>query len=168
MKRKLLWISGILTITIMLVMNLYLIPAIEATTEGIRCFDMQSTGYSYDTAMQFLALLSEEGRSIYLTQQLPLDFIYPIAYTVFFLLLIEKLTGASAKEQKWIAVYLPAILLPVSDYAENLCSIRLLTTADPARSFVAVAGTITLIKSILMYAVFAIVLVLLIRKLKRH
>ena len=48
-------LSGALTALISLVMNLVLIPKIEESTNGIRCFDM-NFAYSFETAKEFLAL----------------------------------------------------------------------------------------------------------------
>ncbi|MGN0443889.1 MAG: hypothetical protein ACI4F5_04650, partial [Acutalibacteraceae bacterium] len=86
-------VSGALTVIICCVMNFCLIPIIESPTEGIRMFDMNSFGYSYETAKKFVSLLSAEGLDTYLHKQLPLDFIYPAVYSVFFSLAIIKLKG---------------------------------------------------------------------------
>ena len=152
----LLIISGALTLAICAVMNLYLIPAIESSTQGIRCFDM-NFGYSYETAARFVSLLSEEGRGIYLTRQLPLDFFYPVAYGVFFALLLAKLSGKKA-----LAV-LP-VLLALCDYCENVCVYKMLTLDPLPRTLVSVASVATVAKTILMYLCFLLILALLIKR----
>ena len=43
-------VSGVLTVVICAVMNFYLIPQIEASTQGIRCFDMSAFGYTFEQA----------------------------------------------------------------------------------------------------------------------
>ena len=80
----LLIVFGIITAVICAVMNLYLIPLIEASTDGMKCFDMSVLGYSYEEAKTFVGSLSSESLGVYLNRQLPLDFVYPIAYCVFF------------------------------------------------------------------------------------
>ena len=151
----LLIVSGALTVVICGVMNLYLIPAIESVTQGIRCFDM-NFGYSYEKASQFLSLLTEEGRQVYLTRQLPLDFFYPIAYGVFFALLLYQLSGRKA------LVVLP-VLLAAFDYCENVCVYRMLTVASLPQALVSVASVATIAKTVMMYVCILLILILLIK-----
>ena len=150
-------VSGALTVIICGVMNLSFIPAIESATQGIRCFDM-NFGYSYETATRFLSLLSEEGRSIYLTKQLPLDFFYPVAYGVFFSLLLVKLSGKKA------AIVLPA-LLAACDYCENICVYKMLAAAPPQRTLVSIASVATSAKTVLMYLCFLLIIALLVKRI---
>ena len=155
-QKTLLWISGGLTAAICLVMNFILIPMIEKSTAGLRCFDMNSFGYTFDQAKQFLTLLSENGRSIYLHVQLPLDFIYPVAYTAFFMLALTALRGKAS----------PLLALPgalaVSDYIENVCSIKMLRAMDVTPELAKFASAVTVTKSVLMDLVFVLLAALLI------
>lgn len=156
MKKKekiLLIVSGAATAVICLVMNLVLIPSIEKTTEGIRCFDM-NFGYSFDDAKRFLALLSPEGLNTYLHVQLPLDFVYPIAYCLFFCLAIYALI------KKRTALLAAPILLAALDYTENICSIIMLKGINTSESFIRFASAVTSAKTVLMYLVFAVIIVL--------
>ena len=150
--KTLLWVSGALTAAICLMMNLVLIPMIEAGTNGIRCFDMQSTGYTYETAKEFLALIGNNGRSVYLHWQLPLDFFYPVAYTAFFMLALKKLSGKS-----WPLIVPGA--LAAFDYAENVCTIIMLKNMDVTESLAKIASTFTVIKSGLMTVTFILLAV---------
>lgn len=145
-------ISGAVTAVISLIMNLILIPKIELSTNGIRCFDM-NFGYSYETAKNFLSYLSESSRNIYLNIQLPLDFIYPIAYCIFFCFLIIRLT-------KKVNVLLAfPLLLAVFDYAENITTIVILKSAELSESLAKLGSAFTSVKTILMYAVFLEILI---------
>ena len=155
-RTALLIVSGALTAIICVVMNFILIPIIEETTGGLRCFDMNSMGYTFDQAKQFLSLLSERGRDVYLHIQLPLDFFYPVAYTAFFMLAITAVTG---KRSPLLA--LPAALA-VSDYIENICSVKMLRDMDVSAALAKFASTVTVIKSALMTATFILLAVLLI------
>ena len=150
----LLIVSGAMTAAICLIMNFVLIPKIEATTNGIRCFDM-NFAYSYETARKFLSLLSEEGRNVYLNIQLPLDFIYPIAYCIFFVLLILKLT-----EKKWLCA-LP-IVLGILDYTENICTVIMLKKGTPEKALVQFASFTTSAKTIMLYLIILIIIVMII------
>ena len=150
-------VTGAATAAICLVMNLWLLPLIEQTTNGLRCFDMNSLGYTHAQAKEFLSLLSERGRDVYLHVQLPLDFVYPVAYTAFFMLAMRALTG---KNTPWYA--LPAALAAL-DYTENVCSIVMLRAMDVSPALAGFASTVTVIKSALMTLTFIVLLIMLIR-----
>jgi glucan phosphoethanolaminetransferase (alkaline phosphatase superfamily) len=152
-------ISGALTAAICAVMNLIFIPGIEAETQGIKCFDM-NFGYTFDTAVRFLELLGENGRDIYLHRQLPLDFVYPVAYTVFFISVLSLLTGRRFPR---IAI-LPA-LLALCDYAENYFIIYMLGAGTLSPAAVRAASCFTMAKTVLMYATGAVILCLIVRKI---
>ena len=154
-------VSGALTAVILAVMDIILIPAIQKAAGGLVCFDLQTFGYDYDTARAFMQALSEEGRQLYLYAQLPLDTVFLVVYTVFFILALRRLFASKA------AVVLP-VLLAAADFAENTCTFLMLRdpgvlTARTAPIF----GTITLCKTLLMYAVFAVLLVGLILRFVR-
>ncbi len=152
-------VSGALTAIICLVMNIVLIPRIESSTEGIKCFDM-NFGYSVETAKRFLELLSEDGRNIYLNIQLPLDFFYPVAYCTFFVLMLLKF---AEKRKAFIAL---PILLAISDYTENICTIIMLKSAEFQPSLAAFASVVTCIKTVLMYITILVIIVLIVIKIK--
>ena len=149
-------VSTILTAVICAIMNLWLLPTIEATTEGIRCFDM-NFGYDYATAQRFLALLSPAGRALYLHAQLPLDFVYPLAYGCCFCGLFFYLTG------RFSALQLLPPLLMAFDYAENVCSVVMLRSASLSPGLVAAASALTVVKTLLLYLNAALLLVCAVR-----
>ena len=154
--RLILIVSGALTAVICLVMNLWLIPEIEKTTEGLRCFDMNSFGYTHEQAQRFLSLLGDRGRDLYLHVQLPLDFVYPAAYTAFFITAMRALN--KKKTPLWL---LPAALM-LSDVIENVCSIVMLRTMTVSPALAGFASAVTVVKSVLMTAVFVLLAVLLV------
>ena len=154
-------ISGVITALISAVMNVILIPKIEMSTNGIRCFDM-NFGYSYETAKDFLAYLSESARNIYLNMQLPLDFIYPLAYCAFFCFIIIRLT------KKANALLAFPLLLFVFDYAENITTIVILKSAELTESLAKLGSAFTSVKTILMYSVFLEILICFIYWLKNR
>ena len=140
----LLIVSAALTVGICLVMNLWLMPAIERATQGLRCFDMQF-GYSFETAQRFLSLLDDRGRDLYLHAQLPLDFFYPLAYTCCFLCLFLKLRGRAD-----LFCAIPP-LLAAADYTENVCVARMLTAETFSPALCRFASAATVCKTVLMY-----------------
>ena len=154
-------VSGAVTAAISLVMNLWLLPQIERATEGVRAFDM-NFAYDFETAKRFLSLLDARGRDLYLRVQLPLDFVYPVAYTIFFLCLFALLW----KGVKWLAA-LP-VCLAVLDYAENIMTIVMLKSQALSKPLATAASAVTSAKTILMYLVFALLLAGFIRYLIRR
>ena len=149
-------ISGAVTAVICVVMNFVLIPQIEASTGGIRCFDM-NFAYSYETAVKFLSLIGDDARRVYLTQQLPLDFVYPLAYLIFFSLLIIRL---GKRVSPFCAL---PVMLCASDYCENILTVIILKSGEPSRALIQCASIVTSVKTVLMYTVFLVVIVLIIR-----
>lgn len=160
-KTVLLIISAVLTLGICGVMNMYLLPAIESTTEGLKAFDMNTFGYTFENAKQFVSLLSDKGLDLYLHKQLPLDFFYPVCYTTFFVLSFQALK----KQRKWLLI-LPALLF-VLDYTENIFSIIMLKT-DFTKVISTFASCVTVCKSMIMYAIFIILAVYLALYLKNR
>ena len=157
-RKAVLIVSGVLTAAICLVMNIVFLPHIEAGTEGIRCFDM-NFNYSFETAQAFINALGSDLKAYYLHVQLPLDFVYPLAYTTFFVLLMNTLT-----QKKSMLTALPPVLA-VCDYGENIGIIRMLTTEELSPVTVSIANGFTMVKTVLLYVTILLVLVLIIRKI---
>lgn len=145
-------VSGVATVVICLVMNFVLIPKIEAG-QSMRCFDMCTTGYTVEEARDFVHHLSPEAMHTYLEVQLPLDFFYPIFYTVFFMLLWVVLHGKPN-----LVLALPGALA-VADYLENSLVIVMLKNADFPRVVARVASWATMIKTGLMYITIVVLVV---------
>ncbi len=144
-------VSAAGTLIICAIMNFYLIPLIEESTCGIRCFDM-NFAYSFESAKLFLSLISERGMDTYLHIQLPLDFIYPLVYTIFFAFLITKLT-----RQITILSFLPCFLA-VLDYTENICTIIMLKSASSSETLASIGSIVTSVKTTIMYLIFVIII----------
>lgn len=155
-------IGGAFTAIICVVMNFFLIPAIEANTQGIRCFDMNFLP-PYEDGLKFLELIGENGRMIYLERQLPLDFVYPLFYSLFFISLIYLLS--KGKIRKILTAV--SVLLAVSDYSENIFTLIMLKKGIPSESFFKAACALTCVKTILMYLIFASLIILLIGLIAR-
>ena len=146
-------ISGILTVILTAVMDFALFPMIEKTTEGLRSFDLCSFGYPPEQAERFLSLLSEEGRSVYLNVQLPLDFIYPFVYTAFFISMMALFSA------KWKATSVFPVLLFVLDYAENILSVIMLKSETFSRGIATAASAVTVAKTVFMTLTAVVIVV---------
>jgi len=59
----------------------YSIPLVLSFAPESMLFDMSPTGYSYAQALELLRSLGAEGRSTYLTVQIPIDLVYPAMFS---------------------------------------------------------------------------------------
>lgn len=153
----LLTLSGILTLGILLVMNLWLIPQIERHTGGLRVFDLNTFGYSFDTAKEFVRRLSASEKMLYLKVQLPLDFLCPVCYGGFFYLSLKRLCHG-----KVLPIVAPAVVMAL-DFGENICALRMLT-AEFQKTTATIGSICTGAKSVSMCLLFILLCFLFIRK----
>ena len=150
-------ITGVLTAAISGVMNFWFIPIIE---DGpvTRCFDMNLT-YNYWQAEYFLSCLTDLGKNVYLYRQLPLDFIYPVVYCAFFILLFRLLM-----KKKSLLFLLPA-LLAAADYCENVGIYLMLKSETLGEGVVLFSSVATKVKTALMLLCFLTAIILLLKNL---
>ncbi len=78
----------VLTMAVYFTMLSYSIPAVSAFAPDLPIFDLSPLGYSFTYANELLNSLGTEGRNLYLTTQLPLDFIYPGLFSITYSLLL--------------------------------------------------------------------------------
>ncbi len=162
----------LLSQSIYAIMQNYSIPRIRREADGLLIFDMNPLGYPYEYAHKFLTQLSEEGYTLYLHVQLPLDILFPVLNCLTglstFILLIRlynkvKITSAlpiySSFSKAVLALPIAAMLF---DYLENIMIFMMLSykTAVPI-SLVYVASTFTIIKSISTVVFYTVVIAVL-------
>ena len=132
--RKLLGISGrnvfllfIVTTVIYVVMLSITIPKLLAFSQGKEILDMMPGGYDATYVQELMSALSVEGRSYYLTSQLPVDFIYPamfaVTYALVFILFLRKV---GKHETNWKLIALLPVIAGLADYIENVFIIVIL------------------------------------------
>jgi hypothetical protein len=139
----------ILTMASYFYMLMFTIPMLEKYAPGIDLFDLSPSGYSYDHAIMLLDNLGESGRSVYLTQQLPADFIYPGLFAISYSLLLTWLFLKSFDPKSWVyyMVFFP-ILAGLFDYLENIGIILMIHAyPDLTPGLVRLASTFTVLKS---------------------
>lgn len=139
----------------------YSIPKVTAAAPDMKLFDVSPSGYTSEYAESFLTAIGADGRNLYLFLQLPLDFIYPGLFILFYSALFAwTLKKIFAPESKiYYALYLP-VFAGLFDYAENILVI-LMIKAYPKISpnLVAAASFTTVAKSVLS-SVFFVTLIL--------
>jgi hypothetical protein len=136
----------------------YSIPKVVMSAPEMKLFDVSPSGYTTQYAISLLKAIGPEGRELYLSLQLPLDFIYPglfmISYPLLFAWLLRK--NYALESKLYYALYIP-ILAGLFDYAENVFIIMMLK-AYPAlgSGLVTAASLATISKSILTSVFFTL------------
>lgn len=139
---------------ILCVMSLLFIPAIRANTGEMNIFDLQAKGYSLEYAKDFIAAMGENGKSVYLKAQLPLDFIYPAVYTLLYFGLAQKIF-----KKQHILVFGVTAMLCVSDYMENSLSVVMLISNELTQAVVSTASFFTVLKTALLYIITGLLII---------
>jgi len=138
-----------LTMTVYIAMLSYSIPAVSAFAPELLIFDLSPFGYSFNYANELLMMLGEEGRNLYLSTQLPLDFIYPGLFSITYSLLLTWLFGKTFNVNSKVYYF---ALIPFSagifDYAENIFIIKMIISfPDLEITTVKIASMFTILKS---------------------
>ncbi len=171
MNRLLSYIQGVSTgrvvlaffvpaMAIYFVMVLYTIPQVEAYAQGMKLFDLSPLGYSFEYANELLQALGSEGREKYLYRQLPLDFLYPGLFAVSCTLLLTWLFLKTRETSSKIFYFclVPAIA-GLFDYLENVFVLHILWSyPSMSKTSIALASTMTLVKSVLTTIFFVLLL----------
>lgn len=138
-----------LTMAVYLTILFYSIPAVSAFAPELPIFDLSPLGYSFTYANDLLDTLGSEGRNLYLSIQLPLDFIYPGLFSITYSLLLVWLFGKTFNEDSKIFYFaLAPFLAGVFDYAENIFIIKMVNSFPNLQvNTVKIASTCSIIKS---------------------
>ena len=156
----------LLTNVIYAVMLLITIPRTMNFSGGMKLLDMIPTGYDLNYVTELFSSLGEDGRRSYLTNQIPVDMIYPFLFGLSYCLLLAYFI------KKLNKLYLPysylcllPIIAAVADYLENFGIIAMLTSfPDLAQTLVSTTNIFSIIKSIstsLFFVALIVVLVIL-------
>jgi len=137
-----------LTMSVYLTMLSYSIPVVSAFAPELPIFDLSPLGYSFNYANELLNTLGAEGRNLYLTTQLPLDFIYPGLFSITYSLLLVWLFGKTFNVNSKIYYFaLVPFLAGIFDYVENVFIIKMISSfPDLQVTTVKVASTFTILK----------------------
>ncbi|WP_428225266.1 hypothetical protein [Flavobacterium sp.] len=135
-----------------------------------KIFDARVTGYSFEEAQLLLEKLGAEGRHVYLTQQLPLDMVFPFLFAVsccLFLAFFLKKINALESSLKY-GIYLP-IVANTFDYLENFSVMRLLISHPTvSKELVRFSSTCTIIKYVLTAFYFLVLIFVLLKILFKY
>lgn len=160
----------ILTNLVYTLMLTVTIPKTMEFSNGMKLLDMMPTGYDLNYVSELFASLGETGRSLYLTNQLPVDMVYPLLFGLSYCLLLGYFLK---KLNKLYSPYSYLCLLPIlagiADYLENIGIITMLTNyPELNETTVYTTNMFSVIKSISTSIFFiALIVVLLTLGIKR-
>lgn len=154
----------ILTNVVYIFMLTVTIPKTMELSNGMKLLDMMPIGYDLNYVSKLFSSLGENGRLTYLTNQIPVDMIYPLLFGLSYCLLLGYFLN---KLNKLNSPYLYLCLLPViagiSDYLENIGIIAMLNNyPDLTKTMVNATNTFTVLKSISTSVFFIALIVILI------
>lgn len=126
------------------------LPHLTGLAGGLAPFDLSPAGYDSEYARRFLAAIGEEGRTYYLTRQIPLDVFFPALFAasaaLLWLWLLARLRDAS---RAWRGVAIVPLLAAAADYTENgLVAAMLVRFPDLSDRLAAMASVFTVAKSL--------------------
>ena len=148
---------------------LYSIPLVGRSAPSMKLFDVSPSGYTKEYAVTLLTAIGSEGRDLYLSLQLPLDFVYPglfiVSYSLMFAWLLRK--NYDLRSKIHYVLYLP-IFAGLFDYLENVFVVLMLKTfPDLSAGLVSAASFATVAKSILSSVFFTLLLLSIVQTLWR-
>ncbi|MFT5435533.1 MAG: hypothetical protein ACI840_000166 [Ulvibacter sp.] len=139
----------ILTNVVYLFMLFVTISKTMGFSNGMKLLDMLPSGYNRDYVNLLFRTLGENGREIYLTNQLPVDMIYPLLFGLTYsLLLAYFLKKLNKLKSPFTYLCLLPIIAGISDYLENIGIITMLNSyPDLTETTVNATNTFSIIKS---------------------
>ncbi len=154
----------ILTNVVYMIMLTVTIPKTMKFSNEMRLLDMMPMGYDLNYVSDLFSSLGENGRWIYLTNQIPVDMIYPLLFGLTYgLLLAYFLKKLNKLNVPFSYLCLLPIIAGIADYLENLGIIAMLKSY-PELTEIAVKTTssFSVIKSISTSVFFIVLLIVLI------
>lgn len=110
----------LLTNIVYAVMLTITIPKTMTFSNGLKLLDMMPLGYNLEYINTLFETLGENGRLVYLTNQLPVDMIYPFLFGISYCLLIGFFLKKLNKLDSFFfyLCFLP-LIAGIADYLEN-------------------------------------------------
>ena len=139
----------ILTNVVFLFMLMVTIPKTMEFSNGMKLLDMLPTGYNLDYVNKLFSTLGENGREIYLTNQIPVDMIYPLLFGLTYTLLLAYfLKKLNKLKSPFTYLCLLPIIAGIADYFENIGIITMLNSSPNLTEItVNTTSTFSVIKS---------------------
>ena len=159
--RKVLFLF-ILTNLVYAFMMIITIPKVMVYSEGMKLLDMMPMGYDREYINNLFETLGQKGRNIYLYNQIPVDMIYPLLFSISYCLLIAYFLKKLDKVNSayFFLCWLP-IIAGMADYFENFGIIMMLVNYPEIDSIlVFLTNLFTLVKSLLTTVYFVTLIII--------
>lgn len=105
------------------------IPKTMGFANGMNLLDMMPTGYDYTYVNELFSALGDNGRETYLTNQIPVDMIYPLLFGISYCLVMAYfLKKLNKLNTPFVYLCLLPIIAGIADYLENIGIIVMLKT----------------------------------------
>ncbi len=158
-------ILGLFLVTniVLLVMLTVTIPKTMGFSKGMKLLDLMPTGYDLNYVNKLFNELGEIGQQNYLTNQLPVDMIYPLFFGLTYCLIIAYfLKKLNSLHTPLAYVCLLPIFSGIADYLENFGIIFMLTRYPNLTAItVETTSCFSVLKSVSTSAFFVVILILL-------
>lgn len=140
------------------------IPKTMEFSNGMKLLDMMPTGYDLNYVSELFSSLGENGRLTYLTNQIPVDMIYPLLFGLSYCLLLGYfLKKLNKLNSPYTYLCLIPIIAGIADYLENFGIITMLKNYPELKETTVYATNIfSVIKSISTSIFFIALIVILI------
>ena len=140
------------------------IPKTMEFSNGMKLLDMMPTGYDLNYVSELFTSLGENGRLTYLTNQIPVDMIYPLLFGLSYCLLLGYfLKKLNKLNSSYSYLCLIPIIAGIADYFENIGIITMLNSyPDLTKTIVNTTNTFSVIKSISTSVFFIALIIILI------
>ena len=140
------------------------IPKTVAYSGGMKLLDMMPQGYDFEYVNELFNKLGEEGREVYLFNQIPVDMIYPLLFGITYSLLIGYFLKKLDKlNTHFFYLCLIPMIAGVADYLENIGIITMLYDyPDLSITQINITNFFTLIKSLSTTLFFLILIIIII------
>lgn len=137
------------------------IPKVMVFSQGMKLLDMMPMGYDQEYINNLFETLGQEGRDLYLYNQIPMDMIYPPLFSISYSLLIAYFLKKIDKLNSvfFFLCWLP-IVAGISDYFENFGIIIMLMNYPEINSVSAVLTNLfTVVKSLITTVYFVTLII---------
>ena len=153
----------VLTNIVYLIMLTITIPKVMRFAGGMKILDMMPLGYTPEYVKSLFNILGEEGRFVYLYNQLPVDMVYPLLFGVSSCLVLAYFLNKLGKiDSPLYYLCLIPLFSGLFDYGENIGIITMLNTFPDNSIFVAqITNVFSILKSSFTTTYFIVILVLL-------
>jgi len=137
------------------------IPKTMEFSNGMKLLDMLPMGYDFNYVNQLFNALGEIGRETYLSNQIPVDMIYPLLFGISYCLVLAYFLNKLGKLKPPLAyLCLLPFLVGAMDYAENIGIIALLNGyPEIDNSTVTITSAFSLLKSTATTLYFVILII---------